>query len=375
MPILGYGEDNERIFCFSKIFTGGGLKYFFEEQRQEADRRQRKIKQMAERFKRQRAMPQPQLEPRDEVAAWLAGPKSTDDEASNSSDMYDEDSSSDDSRNEMDIDSNAEQMRRTDSVKHLIDKKHFMKGNLLNWEDRIALNAEDAKREYERMETEWKSLGSLDGQVTNPHILKDDWLNSIPIRKDDKAPSPKLIWDLNDPGMRFRVQERARGSDFTHAAATILPPKEKKLKVVGPAAGPEEIFQELAFYNISKDERYMKDMRNVVTSKNKVSDGSVSLNAVPALTLSTIPFNPSDEDALEYHFKLSDLYPPENSSNMFMNKTIAEDRVEIIFRSVTGRIATVVKALQEASSLTVGKVYKQVGCFDVYQASIYSELC
>lgn len=130
--------------------------------------------------------------------------------------------------------------------------------------------------------------------------------------------------------------------------------------MAGPAAGPEDVLKELAFFNVSKDEIYAKAVKNVVTSKNRALDGSVSLNAVPALTLSTIPIHSSDEEALEYHTRKSDFYPPENTSQGFMNKDLPENKLEIIFRSVTGRTATVGQPMEETTKLTIGDVYKHV---------------
>ena len=221
LPILGYGENNERIFCFSKIFTNGGVKYFLDEQRREAEQNERKARQMAERLRRnlERQLPPPQ--PVDALTAWLADPETTsesDSEMSHVSEKHAEMESSG-----LD-DATLSHPKGTSGEKpHLIDQKHFLKGNRDRWEDRIAVNEEEGRRMWRMCEREWKSLGEATGRVMNLHILENDWLDHDRM----SASSPHLIWDLNDPHMRFRLQDASTEVDLSNAAATILPPAEK----------------------------------------------------------------------------------------------------------------------------------------------------
>lgn len=222
LPILGYGENNHEIFCFSKIFTNGGLKYFFDEQRREEEQCERKIKQMTERIKRNLERQPPPLEPIDGLRAWLADPETASEDASDVSHLSEMELNHED----MSHDASLELSSEAES-KHLVDRKHFLKGNQIQWEDRVATNREEGLKIWKECQMDWKSLGSMGG-VTNPHILRDDWLDQIPILgESQRAPSPKLIWDLNDPNMRFRIQETTMNVDFSNAAATILPPKQK----------------------------------------------------------------------------------------------------------------------------------------------------
>lgn len=57
----------------------------------------------------------------------------------------------------------------------------------------------------------------------NPHLLEDLWLKNIIWNKQFKASSPPLLWDLNDPHMRFQLQEGANPRIVEHAVATVLP--------------------------------------------------------------------------------------------------------------------------------------------------------
>lgn len=222
LPILGYGENGERIFCFSKIFTSGGLKYFFEEQRREDEQKAVKAKQMAERIKRNLERQPPPLQPVDALAAWLADPETASESAA--SHATEGGQVCEDVMEDVEMQPIESKPRKP----HLLDQKHFLKGNRVRWEDRIALNAEEGKRVWEACAAEWKSLGSSSGRVMNPHILKDDWLDRVMTSAgQQRPPSPKLIWDLNDPHMRFRMQDSSSTIDFSNAAATVLPPKEK----------------------------------------------------------------------------------------------------------------------------------------------------
>ena len=226
LPILGYGENNERIFCFSKIFSNGGLKYFFEEQRREAEQNERKVKQMAERIKRNLERQPPPLPPVNALEAWLADPETSSEsesEQSGTSERFGEGTEVTEDVTSMSVPADV-----FPEKPHLLDQKHLYRGNRDQWEERIAMNQEEGKRIWEQLQSEWKALGNGNGCHINPHILKDDWLDNVVMStSQERQSTPKLIWDLNDPHMRFRMQSSATEVDFSNAAATILPPKEK----------------------------------------------------------------------------------------------------------------------------------------------------
>ena len=221
LPILGYGENNERIFCFSKIFTNGGVKYFLDEQRREAEQNERKARQMAERLRRnlERQLPRPQ--PVDALTAWLADPETTSESDSEMSHVSEKHAEMENGGQD-DV-TLSHPSSRSGERSHLIDQKHFLKGNRDRWEDRIAVNEAEGRRMWKMCEREWKSLGEETGRVMNLHILGNDWLDHDQM----STSSPRLIWDLNDPHMRFRLQDTSTEVDLTNAVATILPPAEK----------------------------------------------------------------------------------------------------------------------------------------------------
>lgn len=58
VPLLGYGEHKERIFCFSKIFSGKGVNNFFDEHDEEDLKIQERNREFAEKLKAQKALPE-----------------------------------------------------------------------------------------------------------------------------------------------------------------------------------------------------------------------------------------------------------------------------------------------------------------------------
>lgn len=56
VPLLGYGEHSERIFCFSKIFLGKGVSNFFDEHDEEDVKIRERNRELAEKLRERKTL-------------------------------------------------------------------------------------------------------------------------------------------------------------------------------------------------------------------------------------------------------------------------------------------------------------------------------
>ncbi|GMH40598.1 hypothetical protein BSKO_08502 [Bryopsis sp. KO-2023] len=369
LPVLGKGEHQERIFRLSEIFSGKGVKHFFPEYEEEDVKIEDRNQKLLERIKQRRELPEKPPELHDEAKIWtdlqldeeavfeypptpVASPGSSLD-----SRKHGKRKNRIRSRNEDDLratsnDNASESSSGMDDI-----SSEFLLGNLLRWEDDIIYDMEDlekAKSRDKRKQEEGDNDDPLKW-TCNPHLMSDDWMKNIMWSSRDRPPSPHLLWDLNDPHMRFQLQEGANGKIAQNAAATVIPPNQHKNNVKGVQGGGNDLCEALGYFSISKDDYYCKEQTG---GQDGVGEGVASPHAVPALTLSTLPLHTADQELREFHrsksfwMSASDLGASRNSNS--------SNHVEIMFKSVTGRTATVVRSSEESDDATIGHLFDQV---------------
>eukprot|EP00803_Ostreobium_quekettii_P003410 evm.model.scf_125.2 EVM.evm.TU.scf_125.2 scf_125:22519-35862(+) len=373
LPILGIGEHGERIFCFSKIFSGAGLTNFFDEYEEEDRKNVAKAREAVVQMREKLAMEAAQTSPRsppDPVARWLADSDSSDveDEASDSDSNGQGDtvSTSESSMSDADTGTHEGIESDTDASDSSVPKEQLA---VLRerWQDDIIHDIDDLDYNAPPWKWGWSLRAVIPEDVDildlgpNYELESGAWTKDIIWDAADipKHP-PKIILDLNDPHMTFTLRE---GVDpaladhlVKHSAAVVLPPPVKREIVRGPAVSDDPAAQWLAYFNVSNDEHYRVQQSG---RREMGVHSALSHHSVPALMLSTLPLNLSDQQLLEFHRQKA-TWCPDPDSVLSTRVNSSETDVEITFRSVTGRTATVVRKKGEADADSVGDLYSQV---------------